>query len=227
VRAASPKVEAGFVSFTEVEAGEHRSYNEWHVFDHLPEQLPLAGVAWGQRWVLTPGLPSTRTPPLDRVHYLTLYLMAAPVQETIDVFFRLADELRALDRFHLHRTAHLAGALAVTATYAAPRALVSAEAIPYRPNRGVHVRVEPRDQPGGASAAELVAVPGVAGAWELSGDAPYASRSTRDQRITWCWLDASADGVAARLHDLPAAPGATFVATAEAVDPWGSWGWFD
>ena len=35
----------GFFSFTEVtDPAEHRSYNEWHQLDHLPEQFPLAGI---------------------------------------------------------------------------------------------------------------------------------------------------------------------------------------
>ena len=53
---ATPKVVAGFFSFTEVEAGAHRSYNEWHLFDHLPEQFVLPGIAGGWRWVRTPAL---------------------------------------------------------------------------------------------------------------------------------------------------------------------------
>jgi len=76
------KVEAGFVSLTEVtDPTEHRSYNEWHQLDHLPEQLTLPGIAWGQRWVSTPACCTARavsTAPFDDVHYLTLYLLAAP-----------------------------------------------------------------------------------------------------------------------------------------------------
>ena len=38
------KAAYGFFSFTEVtDPAEHRSYNEWHQLDHLPEQFPLAG----------------------------------------------------------------------------------------------------------------------------------------------------------------------------------------
>src|SRR5271163_2686196 len=55
------KVVAGFFSFTEItDPGSHRSYNEWHQLDHLPEQYPIAGVVSGQRWVLTPGCRTAR-----------------------------------------------------------------------------------------------------------------------------------------------------------------------
>ena len=49
------KVRIGFFSFTEItDPAEHRSYNEWHQLDHMPEQFPLPGVVFGQRWVSTP-----------------------------------------------------------------------------------------------------------------------------------------------------------------------------
>src|SRR5690349_17949278 len=206
------KVVAGFVSFTEVAAGEHRSYNEWHLFDHLPEQLPLRGIAWGDRWVLTPALRSfcDALPPLDRVHYVTLYLLAEPVDETIAEFFALAGELRAADRFHPHRTSHLSGPAAVTSSTAAPRALVSAAAIPYRPSTGVHVRVEPATSPPVADA--LAAHPGVAGVWTFTGDDDNAA-ATAGQRFTWCWLDGDLDETATALVAVPATEGTRFSAT--------------
>jgi hypothetical protein len=219
------KVVAGFVSFTEVAAGAHRSYNEWHLFDHLPEQLPLRGIAWGERWVLTPArrARSHLVPPLDRIHYVTLYLLAEPVDETIAEFFALAGELRAADRFHEHRTAHLAGPAAVTASSAAPRALVSAAAIPSRPSTGVHVRVEPAATP--STAIALADAPGVAGVWTFTGDG--RSPATDGLRFTWCWLDGDVDETARALVAVPPADGASFVATLVPVDPRGRWDWFD
>jgi hypothetical protein len=221
-----PKVVAGFVSFTEVAAGEHRSYNEWHLFDHLPEQLPLRGIAWGERWVLTPALRawSGAQPPLDRVHYVTLYLLAEPVQETIAEFFALAEELRAVDRFHQHRTSHLSGPAAVTSATAAPRVLVSGAAIPYRPSTGVHVRVEPVTAP--PIAAELAAHPSVAGVWTFTGD-EISAPATAGLRFTWCWLDGDLDETATALAAVSGRPGTQFSATLAPVDPGGPWDWFD
>jgi len=216
----SPKVVAGFVSFTEVAAGEHHSYNAWHLFDHLPEQLPLHGIAWGERWVLTPAMRqhAVAEPPLDRVHYLTLYLMGEPLDATIAAFQALATQLHAADRFHRHRTSHLSGQLLVRSTLAAPRALVSPEAVPYRPNTGIHVRARRLDAADAsaldAAAGALVDMPGVTGAWTFEG---------LDLHVTWCWLDGDLTELAGAL-----APGeGVFGATLATIDPFGAWDWFD
>ncbi len=78
------KVKVGFFSFTEItDPSEHRSYNEWHQLDHMPEQYPLPGMAFGQRWVSTPACRAARAvdgPLLAPVHYVTLYLMTEPVE---------------------------------------------------------------------------------------------------------------------------------------------------
>ena len=220
-----PKVTYGFVSFTEVDAGEHQSYNEWHLFDHMPEQLPLRGIVWGQRWVLSPELRAScrADAPLDRVHYVTLYLLADPITETVAEFFALARELRAKDRFHEHRTAHLSGPLVVVERLSAPRALVSPDAVPFRPNRGVHVRLGGRDD---AWARAAIEVPGVAGAWTFSAD-DNSPPGLAGSHATWCWLDEPPALVAPRLSGLSESAELRFTATLAAVDPWGPWDWFD
>ena len=218
------KVTHGFVSFTEVESGHHGSYNEWHLFDHMPEQFPLPGVVFGQRWALTPELRAHRhaVDPLDRIHYFTLYLLTEPIDATLRDFFALASELRAKNRFHEHRTAHLAGPLEVTACVAAPAALISAEAVPYRPNRGVHVRLS-------ATAADTVDAdltghPGVSGAWTFTGS-DLSPPELRNLTMTVAWLDQDPAVVAA---NLPAAPASTeFAATLASIDPFGAMDWFD
>ena len=49
------KVSYGFFSFTEItDPTAHAAYNAWHQLDHLPEQYPLTGIVYGQRWVSTP-----------------------------------------------------------------------------------------------------------------------------------------------------------------------------
>jgi len=210
------KVTHGFVSFTEVEAGHHRSYNEWHLFDHMPEQFPLAGVVFGQRWVLTPELRTHMhaTAPLDRTHYFTLYLLAEPIQDTLRQFRTLAVELREKGRFHEQRTAHLFGPLVVNNCVASPSALVSAEAVPYRPNRGVHVSVS--DAP-----VEAIGLPGVAGAWTFNATS-LSPPELQGMTLTVAWLDEDAESVAPEL-----AQHATFSATFAAIDPLGSWDWFE
>lgn len=233
------KAAAGFVSFTEVtRSDEHHAYNEWHLFDHLPEQLPLPGIVWGQRWVLPPELRAhgSAAPPLDRVHYVTLYLLSEPVDETLADFRALGRRLREADRFHLHRTSHLSGPLRVESCAAAHRVLVSGEAIPYRPSTGVHVRVERGT--GGASAvrgddasAALLDVPGVAGVWTFAGDPAVSPPALVSLRATWCWLDGDPAEVAAAIERTSVVGAARaesiFSRVLVTVDPFDPWDWFD
>jgi hypothetical protein len=195
----------GFVSFTEVPAGHHRGYNEWHLFDHMPEQFTIPGVAGGERWVLTPELRSTLVaePPLDRVHYVTLYVMHDPDRAVVKAFFELARRLRGEDRFFEHRTAHLSGPMEVR--------FRSDPATAFRPNRGVHVRVgsEPIDP------SPFLEVNGVNGAWTLEGEGRHA---------LWCWLDRPPAEVTAAMPAVP--DGSTFAGTLEAIDPWSDFDWF-
>jgi hypothetical protein len=226
------KVKIGFFSFTEVTPhGDHRAYNEWHQLDHMPEQLPIPGVAHGQRWVCSPACQAARAAAagdLARTHYLTVYLMTEPVEETLAQYFALAKDLHALDRFYKHRYAHLSGPLEVVETHAAPRVLVSPEAIPYRPNRGVYAVVE--EDPAGAPAvpaADLLALDGVAGVWVFvtTPRLPTGRWSSGDRRITLCYLDGDPLAVSAVMPtDLTAV--AAYAGPLETIVPW-QWDWFD
>jgi len=231
---AGNKVRIGFFSFTEItDPVEHRSYNEWHMLDHMPEQYPLDGVAFGERWVSTPACRAARAvsdASLDSIHYMTLYLMTEPVERTLREFMALGRELREKDRFHLHRRSRLSGPFEVQSAAAAPRVLVSAAAVPYRPNLGVYVVVaDAADAAEGArpahdaseALAALCAQPGVAGAWSFADDA---------RRITVAWLDAPPLDVNDRLAALlvPASGAGTvrFAGPFETITPW-QWDWFD
>src|SRR5580700_736263 len=87
-------VVAGFFSFTEItDPKAHAAYNAWHQLDHLPEQMPLVGIAHGERWVVSPRCLAARhfgSGDLADAHYLTLYLMNPPLRETVDAFYDLA-----------------------------------------------------------------------------------------------------------------------------------------
>ena len=184
---------AGFFAFTEItEPSAHRAYNEWHQFDHLPEQLPIAGIASGQRWVASPRCRAVTyssevetddentggRPDISVAQYLTLYLMRGPLDETLRSFYDLAVQLHEEDRFFPHRRALESGPLAVRGLFAAPRVRVSPAAVPYRPNRGVYAVVSApgSDRTGEISessigdldseaAGELLRIDGVAGVW--------------------------------------------------------------
>jgi hypothetical protein len=247
------KVEIGFFSFTEVtDPKEHRAYNEWHQLDHLPEQLPLPGVVHGQRWVATPACRRARVaaePPLDRVQYLTLYLMTGPEDRVVEGFRNWGERLSELGRFHRHRVSHLSGPFLFLKAYAAPRVLISPEAIPYRPCRGIYVTVEeaiakPRldewaqwlDR---VEVPALLGVPGVAGIWSFVGRSQSFHDAPDGRRVTVAYLDDDPLAVAQRLAerrdagqregrtpDWSADVRTTYAGPLETIVPW-QWNWFD
>jgi len=237
------KVTAGFFSFTEVtDPAAHRAYNEWHQLDHLPEQLPLPGVVFGQRWVSTPACRRARAvdrPPLDAVQYVTLYLMTEPLEQTLSDFAALAARLRAEDRFFGPRRSHLSGPFAVDSAAAARRVLVSAAAVPFRPGTGVYVVVRAAT-PGrvaaitdGSEDEALLRVAQVAGVWRFSSAPELAGERWHpgEHRVTVCFLDGDPTAAAAQLGPLWArSPGGerrvVLAGPFETIVP-GEWDWFD
>lgn len=227
------KIRVGFFSFTEItEPGEHRSYNEWHQLDHMPEQYPLDGIAYGQRWVSTPACRAARAvsePLLDPIHYVTLYLMTEPIERTLREFMQLGRDLHAANRFHLARKARLSGPFPFVEARVAPRVLVSREAVPYRPNRGVYVEVEElvhgavAEPDLGVRLDGLCALPGVAGAWSFADE---------ERRVTVSWLDAPPlevnDALAGAVGSRRAGSSdrTVFAGPFEAITPW-EWDWFE
>lgn len=245
------KVKVGFFSFTEItDPAEHRAYNEWHQFDHMPEQLPIPGIVHGQRWVSTPACRAARAideEPLRPIHYMTLYLMADPVDRTLRDFMEVGQQLRALGRFHLQRRAAISGPHQWLDAHVAPRVLVSAEAVPYRPNRGVYVIVEEPDAAAAPEAidawvralrvewvGEVCALAGVAGVWQFATSPALqgAGWSRGERRITVCYLDGAPLDVASALvphleerwRDAPVRP--LHAGPLETVVPY-EWDWFD
>ena len=203
------KIKVGFFSFTEILDGRHREYNEWHLLDHMPENFKLEGLQWGQRWVATPELTERRlfsAGDLARTQYVTLYLITEPVSQALDDFYALGRELHAKDRWFEPRKSHLSGPFTVVHTYAAPRMAFDADAIPYRPNRGVFVTVQATAD-GATDIAldearrwydevhihDLLGVRGVAGCWWFE--------DSDGRTIRVYWLDEEPDVV---LDDLEA-----------------------
>ena len=239
------KVRAGFFSFTEVtDPAAHRAYNRWHQLDHLPEQLPLEGVAGGQRWVSTPACRRARMVDGGRlapVHYVTLYLMGEPLVDTLAAFAALGARLKDEGRFFDWRRARLSGPFVVTAAAAAERVLVSAAAVAFRPGTGLYVVVE-EPAPGADPAAvrrppdpgPALAVGHVAGVWAFASSAELAGARWRPGtlRITVCFLDGDPLAAAAELGPLLAGPPPddalvpVFAGPFETIVP-GRWDWFD
>ena len=245
------RVKIGFFSFTEItDPNEHHAYNEWHQFDHMPEQYRIPGIVHGQRWVSTPDCASTRLvaeEPVNATHYITLYLMSDPVESTLRSFSDLGYELRSLGRFHAHRRAVLVAPHQWLDAHAARRVLVHPESIPYRPNKGVYVIVE---EPNSDIALDQLdswiqnlhtswndracEVPGVAGIWQFVSNprlqGPGWNEGTR--RITVCWLDDEPVAVAGRLEALvrerwqDGTMKPVYAGPLESIEPF-EWDWFN
>jgi len=244
------KVKVGFFSFTEVMDGQHRGYNEWHLLDHMPEQFKLEGLHWGQRWVATPELIERRLfsqGDLAASQYVTLYLITEPVAKALEEFDSLGRTRYAEGRFFKARRSHLSGPFTLRKTYAAPRMAIDADAIPYRPNRGVFVTAQDRAEASTEAALDearqwydqvhipdLLSVRGVAGCWwfEATPDGP----NPRERTIRLYWLDeapnAFLDDLKAKtpdmsMIDLSKAYRTLLVGAYESI-PWDSdFGWFD
>jgi len=140
------KVKVGFFSFTEItQPDQHVPYNEWHQLDHIPENIALAGIAHGQRWVCPPAYRDARVasePELDPIQYVTTYLMTDPIEQTLRDFLDLGAQMDAIGgRFHRFRKSHLAGPFGLIKSYVSPRVLVHHEVVPYRPHKGIYVTV--------------------------------------------------------------------------------------
>ena len=248
------KVRVGFFSFTEVtDPAEHHSYNEWHQLDHMPEQYPIPGVAWGQRWVSTPACRRARAVDGGRlapIHYVTLYLMTDPVPETLREFAALGKHLHEVGRFHEHRRSLLSGPFAAVAALASPRALVSPAAVPFRPCTGVYVLLETLVEGASPDAvrrppdAAVLEVAAVAGAWSFAsgqdlvdtGDMAGRWRAGA-HRVTVCYLDGDPLEAARALDEVLVPGGHESPGTGDALEPvlagpfetitpW-RWDWFD
>lgn len=178
--------------------GRDADYLEWHVYDHLPEQYRLEGLRSGQRWVSTPECRAARAvsePPFDAVDHVVQYLFAEPVDDALDRFFPLGGALRKIGRMPVLLPRVQVGGWTLERTVAAPRVLVGASVLPWRPTAGVYVLIE-RVGDGADDSTEgrpeaLVAVPGVAGVWSWTGAAPRHERldSTDGLRMAVCYLD--------------------------------------
>jgi hypothetical protein len=237
-------IKVGFFSFTEVLDGQHRGYNRWHLFDHMPEQFKLEGLHWGQRWVAPPELIDRRLfagPGLDRTQYVTLYLITDPVQQALDDFYALGRALHEQGRWFDARKSHLSGPFTLVKTYAAPGIEVDADAIPYRPNRGVFITAQ-QNTDGGTEEAldearrwydevhlpDLLAVRGMVGCWW------FEDREGRTIRVYWLDEDPSvflddlkAKTPAMSMIDLSKAYRTLLVGAYQSI-PWQSpFDWFD
>lgn len=230
-----------FFSFTSVrEPALHRAYNEWHQLDHRPENLALPGVRHGERWVRTP--EATRRSHVDArlapTHYVNCYWFAPPVADAVREWQALAERSFQWGRRQdvTLCTRPLMGFFDTVKTYVAPRVLVSPEALPFRPHRGVVIQVLALAEPHSPAVERLyhrydtellpaaVATPGVAGAYVFSSVsstiddgfvAPADARTFAPDtsapgalRVHLLWCDDDLHATHARVRDAWAGAGA-------------------
>nr|WP_231614271.1 hypothetical protein [Mycobacterium nebraskense] len=201
------RVRAGIFSLTATApADDDGSYLRWHLLDHMPEQYQLPGIVHGLRWIADGDYPGHRLAghgPLGEVGNVVHYLVSDPVEETFDDFVALGRALRENGRFPVVRPSLQVSGLRLLQWESSPHALVSAEVVPFRPNRGIVLIVEePID---GRRPDEwlqwlhaehhpaLLAVPGTAGAWTFGSSAGWSHLprgwQTDRQYITVIYLD--------------------------------------
>ena len=142
----------GFFSFTSVtDPADHRAYNEWHQLDHRPENLALDGVRYGERWVRTPECTAASASDhrLAPTHYVNLYWFRPPIADAVTEWQRLAEQAFQWGRRQDMAlcTRPLMGFFDVVKGYVRPEVLVSVEALPFRPTRGVIVQVLQLSEP--------------------------------------------------------------------------------
>lgn len=184
--------------------GEDAAYLAWHGLDHLPEQYRIPGMRHGARWVSTPECRAARAASSDRydaVDHVVCYLFADPLAPALDTFFELGADLRGAGRMPRRLPAVELGGWERRGGLAAPAALVGADVLPWRPARGVYLLIEAGPT---ADPADVVDVPGVAGAWIFDGTSALHDRlaSTEPLRLTIAYLEDSPSEVAVRLADV-------------------------
>jgi len=188
-----------FLSLSEREAaGRDADYLAWHTMDHRPEQYRIAGLRHSLRVVSTPACRAARAASVgefDRVDHVIAYLFTGP--DSMPPFHALFKALCDNGRFEpkLPPVSFVVGDC--TGRIAAPRVVVGADVVPWRPMLGAYLLIEEGRSPAG----NLVDVAGVAGAWWFDGiDCPSPFEgSSRGRQITLLFLDGDPLEVAAEL----------------------------
>lgn len=211
------RVRLGYFSLSgHAESGDDRPYLAWHQLDHMPEQYQLPGLVLGQRWAATDDCRAARIAADDRwagTEHVVCYLMGEPLDETVDGFLDLGGRLARMGRFPLHLPSRYRGGLALLEAHAAPRVLIGADVVPFRPHRGVYLVVEAAGDEDGdphhrrvgdEAVPALLGTDGVAGVWVFA-TSPEMRRdnfSPGDRRVTVCYLDDEPVAVARRLEEV-------------------------
>jgi hypothetical protein len=221
-------VKVGFFSMTGgALSGDDAAYLRWHLLDHLPEQYSIPGIRLGTRWRADAACVALRTADVDGlapIRHVVSYLMTDPVDDTLVEFAQLGRRCAEAGRYPEPASSFLLGAFHRQNAYAAPRALVSADAVPFRPHRGVYLIVEAATDGGDLDGwlrwhhqehiPAVLGVEGVAGAYVFRSSTLLGVGADQGQRfgvpawdpgqriITVVYLDDAVEPTAARLEPL-------------------------
>lgn len=177
--------ELAFFSFIRLtDPSVHAEYNRWHQLDHRPENLALPGILWGDRWLHTAEHDelTTASDAFAGTDSVAMYWFADPAPESVRRWDALGETTFQWGRgpFVPGVERPLLAFFRPVKGYAAPRALVSADVLPYRPNRGLHVQLTSTDEPHSSAVhdtyvredqeliPEILELDGVAGVWTFS-----------------------------------------------------------
>lgn len=181
--------------------GRDAEYLAWHALDHRPEQHRLAGLRGSLRVVATPACRAARAAaaaPHDAVDHAMVYLFAD--SSDLAPFKALGAALREAGRMPIRLPPVDLGVYRHEGALADPAVLVGADVLPWRPVPGVYLLLEEGGDAAGAD--DLVAVPGVAGAWWAAGTGGGAltPEDRTGRRLTLCFLEDDPLAVADRLR---------------------------
>jgi hypothetical protein len=139
-------VKVGFFSMTGgALSGDDEAYLRWHLLDHMPEQYSVPGIRLGTRWRADDECVALRTATvadLAPIRHVVCYLVTDPIKQTLLSFAQLGRRCAESGRYPEPASSYLLGAFHLQNAYASPRVLVSGEAVPFRPHRGVYLIVE-------------------------------------------------------------------------------------
>ncbi|MFC0529077.1 hypothetical protein [Phytohabitans kaempferiae] len=245
-----------FLTLTRLDdPARHREYNAWHQLDHLPENLALPGVLWGDRWVCAPDCAPfvVGEEAAAGYQYAVMYWFRDPVEHAVREWAELNQRAvwwgRRPELAYTHRRP--VGYLTPVLAHTAAAALVAADVVPLRPHRGVHLTVSRLAAPGSPPAVSWMAryarelvpalldLPGVAGVSSYSFHSAGAGFGTAsgadDSGVLVRLVHLDGDPVEAMPALRHAAPGwdesssqeqVLFASPMRAIAPW-RWDWFE
>lgn len=197
-----------YLSFSEItDPTKHRDHNEWHQMDHRPENLAQPGIAWGDRWVRSPDCAAASLvvdPAYAAAQYAIMYWFREPLAPTFDDWFGLSER-----SFQWGRSPQigwtrrpLRSLFAPLRGYVAQHVPIDADALVFRPVRGVFMRISRMRHHDAAAQdmhrwfdqvriPDMLACQGVAGAWSFTSAEAFPSVRVEAGLPQWRWADSA------------------------------------